>query len=396
MRRVLVTVALATIAALLLPNQPAGAASVSSGASAFASAGYTGTAQMQANLTLTGSLGGLLNGLITPIVNNALNPLVAALQGTASNIVGAALGPASSYAATTPTDQGGTAPAAFPTDLPGGLPSPCSTSSATQPCYSATSVAPVSVPVLATVDVGAARGYTQQTPSSADATNPIFGRAQTTGTDISVLAGTSSIVNPAVSVGTVDALANCPNSGSTTPSASVSAANVSVLGGVVTLGVANGAITTITANGTTYPTLDDLPDLTFGGITLQPYGDSIAVTLPLTVSQLAAALGLSSSITSTLLTYATSGTELSLTFVIGPNTEVTKTTALAWGLGIGVDLSGSLTFDLLGIVGARISVPTGISGSNFGNVLDLRLGYTSCRTGSATDGGNKMIPLQYV
>lgn len=394
MRRALVVAGACALA--LATAQPAAATSISSGATAFASAGYTGTAKMQASLTLTGSLGGLLSGLITPIINNALNPLTAALQGTASSIVGAALGPSSSYAASTPTTQGGAKPAAFPGDLPTGLPTPCSTASATQPCYQASSPAPTTAPPLATVSAGTLGGYTQQTPSAADPTNPIFGRAQTAGTQVSVLSSTASIANPAVSVGTVDAMSNCPNDSATSPSAQVSAANVTLLGGRVSFSVADDAIASVTANGRTYATLDDLPVLTFGGLTVQPYGDSIEVTLPLTVSDLAAALGLSNAIRSTLLTYATSGTSLNLTFVLGPNTAVTNTTALAWGLGVGVDLSGSLTFDLLGVVGAQVSVPTGITGSTFGNILDLRLAYTSCRVGSSIDGGTKTIPLEYV
>jgi hypothetical protein len=65
---------------------------------------------------------------------------------------------------------------------------------------------------------------------------------------------------------------------------------------------------------------------------------------------------------------------------------VTNTTAAAWGLGVGVDLSGSLGFTLLGLVGASISIPTGITGTTFGNLLDLRLGYTACSVGASSGG----------
>jgi hypothetical protein len=382
-------------ALVVLPAQSAVATSVSSGATGFASAAFVGTARMNANLTLTGSLGGLLSGLIAPIVSNALNPLVAALQDTASEAVGAALGPTSSYQASTPTTQGGTKPATFPADLPAGLPSPCSTSSTTQPCYNGTP-ASVNAAPLATVGVTSLSGYTQQTPAAADSTSPIFGRAQTASARVSVLPAVPSIVNPAISTGTVDSMATCPNDGNTSPSAQVSAANVSLLGGKVTLAVADGSIATITANGTTYPGVDSLPTLSFGGLTVQPYGDSIAVTLPLTLSQVLTALGLPGSVSTTLLTYATSGTALNLTFVIGPNVSVTKTSVTAWGIGVGVDLSGSLTFDLLGVVGATVAVPSGISGSTFGNVLDLRLAYSSCHIGSISSGEMKVIPAQLV
>lgn len=388
--------AVAASIVLGISAQPASAVSVTTGATGFASAGFTGTAQLHANLSLTGSLGGLLDGLIAPIVNDALNPLVAALQGTASNIIGAALGPSSSLHAASPTTQGGPKPAAFPADLPAGIPSPCTAASATQPCYRTTSPTSSSAGSLASATVSLISGYTQQTPAAADATTPIFGRAQSAGVQISVLPGATSILNPVVSTGAVDSMATCPNDGTTSPTAQVSAANVSVLGGKVTFGVANGVIATITVNGVTYPAVDDVPVVTFAGITVQSYGDSVAISLPLTLAQVVAALGLGGSVVSTLLSYGTSGTGLTLTFVLGPNVAVTKTTALAWGLGVGADLSGSLNFNLLGVVGATVSVPTGITGSTFGNLLDLRLAYTSCQVGAAPSGAPRAIPVQLV
>ena len=132
-----------------------------------------------------------------PIVNNALNPLVAALQGSLSTAVASAIGVSSSLSAATPATQSTPAPGTFPTDLPAGLPSPCTTTSTTKPCYYATSTSLLSLNSVASLTVGALRGYTQQVDAGADATNPIFGRAQIASTSVSVLSAVSLAGQPA-------------------------------------------------------------------------------------------------------------------------------------------------------------------------------------------------------
>ncbi len=78
------------------------------------------------------------------------------------------------------------------------------------------------------------------------------------------------------------------------------------------------------------------------------------MTLPLTLAQVATGLGLPSSVITTLAKYGIAGTSLNLSVIAGPDENVTKTSAQAWGLGLGVDLSGSLGFNLLGLVGATV------------------------------------------
>ena len=153
---------------------PASATTLTTGASGYSAGASTGTGALAANLTLSGSLGRLLDYLVAPIVSADLNPLVAALQGTASSVVSTSLGASSPLqAATSPSQsQVTTAPAAFPTDP---LPSPC-TSGGNQPCYSALSAGVAAAP-LASLSLGAVNGYAEQVASTADATNPVFGRA---------------------------------------------------------------------------------------------------------------------------------------------------------------------------------------------------------------------------
>jgi hypothetical protein len=381
-----------TVAAAATNNATAMTPSLTPGASAYSAAAATGTASLKANLQLTGSLGKLLDYLIGPIVSQDLNPLVAALQGSVNGVVASTLGASSSLNATTDPNQlqVTTAPAAFPNDT---LPSPCLPTGA-QPCYAGGGASVNGAP-LASVSVGALSGYVEQVAKSADATNPVFGRAGLANARVSVLPGLSSLIpslpgatNPLVSASTVSAKANCPNDGvggatkpATAPSVAASTTGVTLLGGLVTFGVLNGQVTSLTVNGVAYASVLALPTVTVSGVTVAPFGSSaVVVSIPLTVSQVLNALGLSSSVASALNGFSpTSSMKLSL--VVGPSSTVTSRSAAAWGLGVGVDLSGTLSFNLLDLVTANVNVPTGIAGSNLGNVLDLRLAYATCQSG---------------
>jgi len=366
--------------AIGLAAPAAEAKSVTTGANAYAAGANTGSANLTARLTLTGAVGGLLDGLISPIVNSALNPLVSALQSTVNSTVAGLVGASSSNTAGSPSQQANAVSGTFPNET---FPSPCTASSTTQPCFATASVSTDLSP-LAKLSLGAVRGFTQQTQTSDDAKNAIYGRAQITNVSVSALPGITSLTSPLVSASAVDAKASCPNDGTSDPSASVSASNVSLLGGKVTLGVLNGAITSLVVNGTSVGSLAALTKTTIAsGITVQSYGTAVKIDVTLSLSDLLSGLHLDSSAVSELLGDVTSSS-LTLSVVVGPNSSVTSTTAKAWGLGVGVDLSGSLQFSLLGLAGARVSLPTGIGSGNYGNLVDLRLAYASCGAGSAT------------
>jgi hypothetical protein len=399
MRARLRVVATATAAAAVIAAIPASRAAanpvpVSPGASAYSAAAGTGTAALTASLRLKGALGGLLDGLISPIVDTALNPLLSALHGTVNSLVASTLGTSSHLNAGTPDQQYGTAPAAFPSDT---IPSPCD-ATGPQPCFSVTSGTAINAAPLATVGLNLINGYTQQVPVAADATNSIFARAGVTGPTISALPGIASLVNPIVSAGAVNAKANCPNDGpvgsskpTTPPSALVSASSVTMLGGLITLDVLSGQIANLHVNGVSYASVASLPVLNVAGVAVAPYGNSLIVTIGLSATQILNGLGLDSSVVSQLLGLAPTST-LALRVIVGPNAQVTSATATAWGLGVGVDLSGSLGFDLLGLVGATVTVPTGITSRNYGNLLDLRLAYTVCKSGTNTPAVIPAVP----
>lgn len=390
-RRTIPAVALAAaVTGMLLTASPAQAAPivVTPGATAVSMPTFTGTASSHPNLALTGSLGGLLDGLISPIVNTALNPLVSALQGLSFNsLISSATGSSSSYVASSLDQQVGPAPAAFPADA---NPVPCGAAYGT-PCYSAATSA-ITLGPLASLGLNTFSGYTQQVPATVDATNPILGRAGFSSTTVGVLPGVSAIANPIVTTGRVDAKANCPNNG-TSPSTAEQASTVSVANGLVTFSVANGDIANLKVNGTTYGTLPAFAGTTVNGIGVDPYGASaIRLTIPLTAAQLIGGLGLPSSAVTELLN-DTTGSTMALRVIVGPYDALTTSSGYAWGMGVAIDLSGTLSFNLLGLVGATVALPSGIGGGNFGNVMDLRMSYVSCTSGSFTAAGTPPVPI---
>ena len=156
--------------------------------------------------------------------------------------------------------------------------------------------------------------------------------------------------------------------------------------------VTNGAITSVKVGSTSY-TLTSLPTTAVAGFTLSTYGTSLKLSTTISAAQLVTALGLSGTDVTNLVSYAVSGTALTLSVIVGANSTVTSTTAQAWGLGIGVDLSGSLGFNLLGLVGATVTLASGIGGGNYGNVARRAPGLhqlhkSTARTTTSTAGGS--------
>ncbi len=406
MRRPVRTSVVAAVAAAVslvgVGLAPAASASVTSGSSAYSAGANTGTGQLHASLQISGSLGNLLDNVLTPILNTDFAPLLNALQGTLNTTVAAALGPSGFATAGTPSDQYGTAPVAA-TDYT--LPVPC-TSTGTRPCYTTTPAASsLSAAPLANISVGVVDGYTQQVPKQADATNPIFAKAQVSNLSVNALPqtpGLPAMTSNLVTAGLISSDANCPNDGPTSapapntpPSATASVDAVSVFGGAVTFSVTDGDFANLKVNGISYPDVESVPLTTFNGVTVQSFGASLMMTIPLTAAQLLTGLGLNASVISDLLSYLSSS-DVALNVVIGPNASITSSTAQSWGLGVGLDLSGSIAFNLLGLVTATVTIPTGIAGGNLGNIADLRLAYANCRSGVNTPAIVPIVPPELV
>jgi hypothetical protein len=383
---------------VLAITQPADAASpITTGAAAYSAAANNGSAVLSPNLQISTSLGGIVNSQIDPIKKNDLDPLVAALRATNNTTVLSSLGAGSTLNAKTngTQSQSSTAPAAFPNDT---VPSPCAASDTTHPCYSKSSDTTIDDSPLVTAQVGAVGGYVEQVSSTADVTDPIFGRATAANASVSVLPDLTSLANPVVSATAIDSKATCPNDGAigstqpnTSPSASTNVDSVSMLGGLVTFAVADGNITNVAVNGTTYPDVLTMPTTTVNGMTVSSYGYSLSVSIPLTVTQVIENVGLPASVGTDLEQFSATST-VALQLIVGPKAALTANTAVARGLGIGVDLSGTLEFNLYNLATADVNIPSGLSNANDGNLLDMRLAYANCQSGVTPAAGTPAIP----
>lgn len=382
MARIRIVLAAATAAACVATVQAGSAAAsppITPGSTAFSTPSYTGTGTVRATLALTGSLGGLLDGLIGPIVNQDLNPLVDALKALSFNsLVSAALGVSSSYTAGTPSFETTPAPGAFPAET---VPPAGCGDAAGLPCYDASSNLAPALGSLASIALSRVSGYTQQLQNSADVHQTMFGRSRVAGPSVSVLPGIAGLANPLASSSTVDSKALCPNDG-TDPDATSNVSSVTLLGGLVRFSVVDGDVATLTVNGVSYTGVATLPTVTVGAVTISPYGGTaVRVAVAISAAQILGAIGLPASITSVLLGDVPTAS-LSLNVIVGPRSALTTTSSMSTGLGIAVDLSGSIGFTLLGLVGASVTIPSGATGGNFGNILDLRLAYATCTVGA--------------
>jgi hypothetical protein len=227
----------------------------------------------------------------------------------------------------------------------------------------------------------------------------------------SAYAATSTFTDPQLSVlgisladlGVANASVNCPT-GSGDPSATVSLSVVSLFGGLVKAKLASGSnLLQVSLNGGAYQSISGLSTtLANGGSTLsvRANGNFLQVSVTISLSTLLGSLGLGGLLGALGSAVDISGTALTLALDIGPgNTPPVAgaTSATAWGLEVGADLSGTVSVSVLGLLGALggsavITIPSGISGTSAGNLLDLKLGYATCTKGTAAIPGSQWIP----
>lgn len=354
-------IAATAVVALMIQLAPsASAASPPATTTGSASAAQVATGTITPTIAVTGPLA----GLVGPIVSSTLGLVWSAVQLVPNAVVNPLLASlVTPYSASNPTTNGTTTAT---------VPNPCSAPT----CYNATSV-PASAGIVG-LGAGLVQGWVQYDTSGA--------KPKITSTSV---IGNQSLTVPVLgksllSLGQITATTSCTEAGTSTASAAV--ATSQILGGADNGGIdlqVNGGSTSIRfKNGSFQPlsALNTPVTLPLPGLSVtasQGSGGYLKVTVHLGLNDLLGMLGLPS-----LPVTLTSAT-VDLSLSIGSVAVVTNpaTVAQAWGLEVGLDLAADLKLDLVG-ASAELSLPTGMTATGYGNIMDMRLGYASCTAGS--------------
>jgi hypothetical protein len=355
-------------AALVAPTMTPAAASTPTGSAYAAAVKATAGTGVSVNVTTTGLL-----QFLSPILSGLVNPLTTALLAAPNQLVSGVVGglAGTGKQASSASTQVTRPASGYPT---------CTGSWTSSNCYGpATGSVPLS-PLLS-ISTGTLQGY-----ATGDATG-FIGSAQTANPVLSLLS-----LNNLINLGVVQSTSSCTLAG--TCSSTQSVTGLSALGGLVTASVAS-------SDGLLKLTVAGVP-LTAGNVNVPaglPSGvTSLSVSLGsnlatlkigISLTTLLAGLGLAGALSGSL---TTTGTSVYLTLTIGPGSVTGSGSVQAWGLEVGVDLSATISLTLLGLAGVTVSVPTGISGTSYGNLLDLKLAYTNAYAGSALATGPQWIP----
>lgn len=330
----------------------------------------TGTASpLQATLaTATPSLQvtGPLAGLVNPLVSGSLGVVFGLLQSLPSTVLTPLLSAitGSTNGATTPTSNNGP----FTPVNSASPPSPCGTAS----CYS-TANAAVGAGV-ATLSSGTLQGWVQYDDNGANTTNPqIQSSSRIQNLNLGLLGANL------LQLGTVTATSNCVKGGTSSGTASLAATTILGAIGVQTSGgtlqVKLPGASTFNALSAVVPATVSVSGLSVG--LAQSASGALKVTVPISLTTLLTALGLPA------IPFALTKADVAVTVTIGVVTPDTTTTTAArtWGLEVGLDLAMDVEASILG-TGVALTLPSGATGTSYGNLADLRFGYATCTAGS--------------
>ena len=361
-RRALTAVGAAGLAISLVATVPAApAVADTSRGSAYSAAGQVGTAN---GLQVKTSTSGLLI-FLQPVLAAVLDPLLSTVTSVIPSVVGQLTSTLVGGTGLSATNNGTTVPT--PTN---GVYPTCSSPWDSSDCYGTTPLS-VGLPPLLNISLGSPQGY-----AAYDPTNGYSAGSQILAPAVSLL-GISL-----VQAGVIQSTSQCSPTGTCTHTQSTT--NLSLLGGAVTLNIANGN-SLVTINNGAQSTGGNLPlQLLGNGISVSVTGNLLTAKVTLSLDSLTGMLGLSSLV-------GGAGASVVLTLTAGPGDYNPSGSASSWGLDLGLDLSANISIDL-GLAGIKISIPTGITGSNYGNLLDLKLGYTSATAKQQTTGGTWFPP----
>ncbi len=352
-------VALALVA---VPAAPASANTPGRGNS-YAAAAQVGAASglsVQTDI-VPGILGYALGGLLQHVVDPVLNALTSIIPSTISQLTSAIVG-----AGWSANNTGSTVPA--PTD--GSYPN-CTSPWNSTDCYGGTLT--VGTDSLLSLSLGGPQGY-----AAYDSTNGFTAAARETDAGIHLF-GISLL-----DLGTVQSSAHCDKDGACTQTQQVQ--GLRLLNGMVDASLANGSdLWTASFDGQSIGVAGLSIPLGLGGIKAAAFvdGSLIKVRLGISLNGLLNVLTLDGLL-------GQDAASITLTLTIGPGHVAAGGSTGAWGLDLGLDLAANLSISLPLLGGVSITIPTGISGENYGNLLDLKLAYS--RAGAPQASGGTWYP----
>jgi hypothetical protein len=253
-----------------------------------------------------------------------------------------------------------------------------------------TTTGPASYPTgpLGKVAIPGLLGITLNGPSGSVTGSASGYSAQSTFTSAAIRAFNIDAGDVAVASASV----TCPPIGGAAPTAVESLADLQLVNGWVKARLRNGTYEASVDGGATWAGVRDLHLTTVPGhsdLQIVASGDLLQVKESIGLDQLLGSLGLGGLFSGLPGQIDNRDTALTLTITVGPGSSTSGGNGIsAWGLALGVDLAGTITvkqLSALGVLGGKavITVPTGITGSHYGNLLDLKLAYASCTSGDA-------------
>lgn len=357
---------LTTAVLVAIPAEPA-AADAATPPSALSSAAYATPASMTPTVAVSGALGGLLGPILNPVLSGLVNPLLSTVTALPQSLLG--------VVAQTLTGAGLTATSITPAaPVPANFPD-CTTVpwKSAGNCYHLLNL-PVGLSPVLNLGLNTVAGYTQTI--SSDPAAPATGAAKVALTGLSLL-GISVL-----GTGAVNATAFCPTVGTPIASASGNVTeDLSLLGGlaVIKVGSSDGALNVLVGG----QPLVGVKNLAYNGspVTLSLNSNLVRIGITLNLQSLLSALGLG--VAGNLLAMVASE-NVTLTVAIGPGKSLTTShSAVAWGLNLGADLALQVNLNVLGLVAVTASVPSGLTSSGGGNLLNLKLAYVTCEGGTS-------------
>jgi hypothetical protein len=365
MRRALI-IALACAATVALAAGPANADTAPQGTSYASAVNVTPGTGIVASIGTNGDIAGLLD-FLTPVLDQFVTPVSSALNDlptTMSSDLAADLD------ATYVANSSGSAVSA-PTD--GSFPDCTGDGWGSDNCYASDTVTSAVNPV---VDLNAAsvRGY-----AAADSTGSTSG-ARTGGVTLSALGVDVGSLGTATSSATCTVSGTCNTTGSFT--------DASLLDGTVTAQSAPDGSVLVSISGGDYEPVSALTgpvSVTDGDTTatVQPAGDALEVSIPMTLDQLLAGLGVTDDLAD--LGAYDAGSNITLDVILGGQDAQSSTTRGS-GLRVGVGVNADVEVSVFGLIGASIEA----ADTSSGNAADLQLAFT---TATAPDEGSD-APVQ--